>query len=386
MVPIRLDIFTAIILLGTVQGLFLSVFFFLKRREAGLANVILGGLVLTFTIFSVDIFLGYSGYMAQLPHSVDFSEPLNFVMGPLVFLYTVVLISGQEKLQRNQYLHFLVAFFYLVYCFFFFLQPVDYKFNAYIDAYYPDFPRRSVPTSWDEDPLHIKKHVDVLQFLHTGIYVFFSVKMLGAAQSLSSVSQRVQDIRWLKIVLYGFCLGMGIIFLIKFVFFERDLGEYLIALTLMLMLYSFSFYVMSNSRFFSRKPLASKGKYEKSVFPEARVAEAVSNLRQLMETDQPYLSPNFSLSELAEKSGLSSHAVSQLLNAHIQQNFYEFTASYRVEAAKALLADPSNLSKSIEVIAEEVGYFSKSSFNTAFKKQTGTTPAKFRKEALGLKS
>jgi AraC-like DNA-binding protein len=33
----------------------------------------------------------------------------------------------------------------------------------------------------------------------------------------------------------------------------------------------------------------------------------------------------------------------------------------------------------VEDIAEQVGYNSKSSFNTVFKKQTGMTPSEFRK-------
>jgi AraC-like DNA-binding protein len=52
------------------------------------------------------------------------------------------------------------------------------------------------------------------------------------------------------------------------------------------------------------------------------------------------------------------------------------TAEYRVEEAKKLLKEKQNIK--VEEIAEQVGYNSKSSFNTAFKKITGLTPSEFR--------
>jgi AraC-like DNA-binding protein len=51
-------------------------------------------------------------------------------------------------------------------------------------------------------------------------------------------------------------------------------------------------------------------------------------------------------------------------------------AEYRVTEAKKLLKDRPNIK--VEEIAEQVGYNSKSSFNTVFKKLTGSTPSEFR--------
>ena len=52
------------------------------------------------------------------------------------------------------------------------------------------------------------------------------------------------------------------------------------------------------------------------------------------------------------------------------------TAEYRIEEAKRLLKEKMNYK--VEEIAEQVGYNSKSSFNTAFKKITGMTPSEWR--------
>ncbi len=59
-------------------------------------------------------------------------------------------------------------------------------------------------------------------------------------------------------------------------------------------------------------------------------------------------------------------------------SFYDWLAAYRVEEAKRLLADPKAKLFTIEQIAEEVGYNSKSAFNKAFKKFTGKTPSEYK--------
>ena len=63
------------------------------------------------------------------------------------------------------------------------------------------------------------------------------------------------------------------------------------------------------------------------------------------------------------------------MNAWVSR-FFEMVAEYRVSEAKSLLRDHPNIK--VEEIAEQVGYNSKSSFNTAFKKLTGTTPSEFQ--------
>lgn len=386
MVPIRLDIFTVIIFLGAVQGFFLSAFFILGRKHVRLSNRLLGCLLLTLAAFSVDIFLGYSGYMVKVLHLVDFTEPLNFVVGPLIYLYTVTAIQRSKKLASKQYLHFLPALFYLFYFLLFFLQTTDYKYNAYIDAYYPELPRLDAPARWHQDPLLIKANLSQLQFVHVFIYLVLSVKAYKHWLGETVSSKSHEETRWrVKVMLLGLAFGTGSTFLIK-LFFERDLGEYLIASVIMFMIYTFSFYVIRYSLFLRDKQDPDIAKYEKSTFPSDRVDIALSKLKEVMETEKPFLAPGFSLPILAEKTHLSTHLLSQLLNGHLNQNFYEFTAGYRIKEAQQILSGPDNAHKSIEQIAEEVGYFSKSSFNTAFKKITGLTPSQYRKQAIDTKT
>ena len=79
---------------------------------------------------------------------------------------------------------------------------------------------------------------------------------------------------------------------------------------------------------------------------------------------------------MAGQPKTSTHQLSQVINEGLGKSFFEMTAEYRVDEAKLLLKDQPNIK--VEEIAEQVGYNSKSSFNTLFKKLTGKTPSEWR--------
>ncbi|WP_158259051.1 helix-turn-helix domain-containing protein [Flagellimonas meridianipacifica] len=101
----------------------------------------------------------------------------------------------------------------------------------------------------------------------------------------------------------------------------------------------------------------------------------------MIETEKLYLNEDFSLKMLSEKSGLSTHNISQILNEELQVGFITLTNSYRIEEAKRrLLGDEFNLK--MEQLAYDLGYKSKSTFFSAFKKETNSTPSNYRKKSI----
>lgn len=80
---------------------------------------------------------------------------------------------------------------------------------------------------------------------------------------------------------------------------------------------------------------------------------------------------------LARHIGVSPNYVSQTLNDTVGDSFFDFVNSYRILDAQDLLRDTD---QTVLAIAFEVGFNSRSSFYTAFKKVTGQTPTAFRKD------
>ncbi|GAC14738.1 helix-turn-helix domain-containing protein [Aliiglaciecola lipolytica] len=75
---------------------------------------------------------------------------------------------------------------------------------------------------------------------------------------------------------------------------------------------------------------------------------------------------------------ISTRSLSNVLNKHFNQNFYDFENHYRIIDAKAQLCAQASKDKSIKRIFESAWLDSKAAFNTLFKKTTGQTPSEFR--------
>jgi AraC-like DNA-binding protein len=110
--------------------------------------------------------------------------------------------------------------------------------------------------------------------------------------------------------------------------------------------------------------------------------EFAQKIDSSMRSNKHYLLADITLDMLAEKLDMPPKDLSMIINRHFNSNFYEFINGYRIEEAKHLLIDPKNKHKTITDIYLEVGFNSKSVFNTFFKKIVGTTPSEFRHQKI----
>lgn len=106
---------------------------------------------------------------------------------------------------------------------------------------------------------------------------------------------------------------------------------------------------------------------------------APSTIRKIMDEIKEHYTENITLTGLAEKYSISVSYLSELLKEHLQLSFSEYISSKRIQKAKELLADDS---LSIEQIAEQTGYNDYFYFTKVFKKNTGISPSKYRKNLL----
>lgn len=90
-----------------------------------------------------------------------------------------------------------------------------------------------------------------------------------------------------------------------------------------------------------------------------------------------------SIAALAQELGTQEHRLRRLINTRLRhRNFADFVNGYRIEAAKARLADPAHAEATIASLAFDLGFGSLSPFNRAFRAATGATPTAWRRAAL----
>lgn len=110
--------------------------------------------------------------------------------------------------------------------------------------------------------------------------------------------------------------------------------------------------------------------------------EAIQKLLHFMKKGEPYLDYELTLEKLASQLAMPDKDLSILINHHLGKHFFDFINEYRIEKAKEILENPDNKKLTILEIIYQVGFNSKSSFYTAFKKITHQTPTAYRKAAL----
>lgn len=104
-------------------------------------------------------------------------------------------------------------------------------------------------------------------------------------------------------------------------------------------------------------------------------AEYRAKLEQWMETEKPYLNPEFRLNDLRQILPLNRTYLSQLINAEYDCTFYQFVTNYRIEEAKRLMKEKPDLK--MQDIAEQCGFSSPVVFSRIFARETGETPSEW---------
>jgi hypothetical protein len=135
-----LNLWSVLILLGAAQGLLLSWTFFFSPQGVRLSNRLLGLLVLSLALLVMEILLCYSGYIQVAPFFVGLTEPLNFVVSPLLYLYARSLAEPAFRWRPRYLLLLLPAAAHAVYLIPFFAQSNAWKLRTVAESFHQPHP------------------------------------------------------------------------------------------------------------------------------------------------------------------------------------------------------------------------------------------------------
>jgi AraC-like DNA-binding protein len=325
--------------------------------------------------------LNSTGYIVRLLAISNFAEPLNFAITPLFYLYIRRNLKSTES--NRDWLHFIIFFLYLAYMSFYFIQTNEYKYNSYIDSKHPDWPFLDVPAKFSDDPLGIRKYVNQLTLVMFLVYLPWSIALLVKECRKNGISLfRTENvkIKVLRNTCFHFIIVVLIFMYVK-VTFQGDVGDYFISSYLSFMIISTSYRIIGDSTFFDQTssfldfPMM---KYKKSSLSDESKREILGKIEYELARKKYFMNNMASLNDMSKNLKESPHHVSQVINEQLRMNFFELLAKYRIEEAKKIISGDKERRLTIEDIADQVGYNSKSAFNNAFKKITSMTPSEFR--------
>ena len=128
-------------------------------------------------------------------------------------------------------------------------------------------------------------------------------------------------------------------------------------------------------------PVLPESKYARSSLDAATSERIRRKLEAALAAPETCRDSLLNLRSLSRGIGEKAHYVSQVINQDLQTNFYELVNRHRIAQAKQRLADEPD--QTVLEIALAVGFNSKSTFNTAFRRHAGMTPSEFRAKDIG---
>lgn len=362
------EIITYIFAIGVAQAVFL--FFILwRKKENSFANKFLS---ITMLVFAVDLLAGVaflSGYIKNVPWILGINNSLPYLYGPLIYLYVIFLIHKRETFEFKNLIHFVPFILVQIYgiCFFYFESP-EYQLGLL------DFTK--------EPQWHIKLVGMLIPFVGVFYMALTVDKTIKFNKQIKNSLSSIEDIdlSWLLYLVFGTVIIWLIVLLsyfVGFMFGDQLQANLMIYISISIFLYTLAIksYKQPEIKIIEEE----NGTYKKSGLSDEKAGEYLKTLVETMEKDQPYLDPKLSLNQLAEKIGISSHNLSEIINTKQNQNFYDFINAYRVEEVKKLILLDKEGKYNLLAHGFEAGFSSKSAYYSAFKKITGMTPAQFRK-------
>lgn len=132
----------------------------------------------------------------------------------------------------------------------------------------------------------------------------------------------------------------------------------------------------------------ASSKYHHSTLSDADKDRIAQLVQQVMEQTEVIIQPDFTVEKLAQNISTGQKYVSQVINETFECNFNTLLGRYRIREACRRFNNPQRYgSYTIESIARDLGFKSRSNFATTFKKHTGLNPSEYlrlAKEKNGL--
>lgn len=334
--------------LGVIHGLYLAIFLLGYRKGNFLANKLL-----SFLLIVLSFRVGKSVFL-EFTDGIDIKiifAGLSTIMaiGPLYYLFALSCIRKSFRLTIKHLWHFLPAI-------------IGFVIGLLLQEHHTT-----------ALPLAFFVTLFGIYYLHFLGYLLWSYRHVLRQRKNGLVS--LDTFKLLRLFFYGL--------LIIWVTYVLNLFDEIIPYVVGPILYSVVSYVISFiviSHGYIAK--IDHVKYKTTPVSVEQSDHVYYKALKLIVDERQFQNPELTLKSLSDTLNVSPQILSLVINQKSGKNFNSFVNTYRIEESKRLLHQEAFKNQTIAAIAYEVGFNSISSFNTAFKKQTGETPLTYRQNML----
>lgn len=344
-----------------VQSLIMAFYFGFTKKGPRTSNKILAALLVSFAILIFGVLPYGTWTFSHLWKMGHCGIRFDFLIAPLFYFYIKSLLDEKFRFKRIYIIHllpfaltFIAAVFEI-----FFIQDWD---------------------AWRGLVFLYRSPIILIQNLLYISLAFSFIKSKGFSVKSFFTSVNDSQIAWLRFFIVGYIFIWLIIFKnfmllqIFHLFFWCPFGGSLLCLIPFIF-----FNIITIIALIKPDMIFKPFRNGNPALSESFMKRYRERLIKFIEEEKPYRDASLTLVTLAQQLSIPVAYLSKIINESFNLNFNEFINSYRIKESQALLLNQSNGKKNILEIAYEVGFNSKTTFNSAFKKFTGFTPREFKK-------
>jgi len=375
----------AIIYIGTSQSIFAAILMLIKR-PLNIADKILGAWLSTIACMFILNIIKINASISEdfWPISVNIS--LTFPL--FLYLYSKYITRKHTKFNRYDFLHFLPSVIGVIIISFYFDSQIN-DLISFVNHYH----NLALPQTIIANIYYL-----VLWIYTIGAFVNI-YRYKRQINNLYSFESYKINLSWFLLVVISNFLILNFILIISIFHYRIEFLEHIEIFrsgSLLFFVYVLSFWGFKQQQLISSSSSISLNintklkesnpeRYQKSGLKDKQAEIYLQNLINYMNHSEAWKDPELSIAKLSEETDTPKHYVTQVLNEHLQKNFYTFVNEYRTENAKKLILSPEYENWSFIAVAYECGFNSKTAFNNFFKKHTNMTPTEFKNSKIPSK-
>lgn len=382
--------FYDILVSGSVFTSFIaSILLFTRGKYQPYANRLLGVVIFTWGWYALLYLLVITGWLRYMPGIYRVGSPLYYLIPACSYLYTRSILLEETRFRKYDWLHFLPAIINVVDLLPFYFSDSETKrviVDSIVNNFNDSYQKGSglIPAFW-----HFQ-----FRWMLGIVYLVFQWSILYRVVIRTKLRGYKQVIDWLFIftifssVIY---VGLGTMSIIAWVNLGTRLNPLSSARSIPTLLQVMGFTCLSVYLFFKPEvlygiPGVPEAPPVKEKLPETdREAPFSPELMDLyveqleiyISEEEPFKQHGFTVTELAQALKMPLHHLSYVLNHYYKQRFTDFINNYRVNYIKKQLESDGWRSYTLEALAKESGFSSRSTFSVAFKKFTGLSPSQY---------
>ena len=380
--------------LGSLFCALLTVYVLLFKQNAlrAYADYLLSAYFVFISFNAAIYLLIYYGLIVNVPHLYKTAAPINFIIPPLAYLYVRAVLYNEKRIDIIDIWHFLPFLLFFINHLPFYLIPIAEK-KTIVQAVTDNLDL----TYQYQAGLLPESYTFVIRLIQSFIYLIFQWKLIVKFKKQNEIFEIEHQIKmvlkWLKIFTWVTTVYfLAFIFLSLFVILNISVFNNWGAINFIPgALLSSSFFVMSTYllthpgilaglpfvKYRETNSILSNDEVNKIAFIEEDYSKEIENISNYFNINKPYLNSNLTLSQVSVALNIPIRELSYILNNYFNQRFTDFVNAYRLK----FITDKFNESYldnfTIESVALEAGFATKSGFYKSFKKFYKTTPTEY---------